>query len=162
MHFGFQVTSNCWPEFIWKMFCFVLQFLGSSLSNKISPSPNFFRLALVGRVCQVIGIMKLTGKGFIAATGTKEKFSFHQYHSVLQIPSSTPYVIHKQKTSLLQNEPQENVFWSYNLKELSFDRLTAHVTCRKPRVRLLFCGFGLVSCFFQSPACLPRGYTSHS
>lgn len=55
MFFGFQVTSNCWPVFIWNMFCFALQFLGSSLTDTKSPFPIFlFRLALVGRVCQVI------------------------------------------------------------------------------------------------------------
>lgn len=42
MCFGFQVTSNCWPEFIWKMLCFALQFLGSSLTDTKSPFPNFF------------------------------------------------------------------------------------------------------------------------
>lgn len=24
MCFGFQITSNCWSEFIWKMLCFAL------------------------------------------------------------------------------------------------------------------------------------------
>lgn len=41
MCFGFQVTSNYWPEFIWKMLCFALQFLGSSLTGTKSPFPNF-------------------------------------------------------------------------------------------------------------------------
>lgn len=38
---------------------------------------------------------------FIPATGTKDKFTFHQYHSVLQILSSTPYVIQKLQMCLL-------------------------------------------------------------
>lgn len=32
---------------------------------------------------------------FIPATGTKDKFTFHQYHRVPQILSSTPYAIQK-------------------------------------------------------------------